>query len=170
MKNKSSPKIDAKRTAQKPIPGQRKTKPPAKPLPPKRPRGRPKGTGWNYDPVVGDKICGLIAGGSNLYRVAKIPEMPCREVMYGWIATSPIFAANYASARQDRADARADRIDEIAAKLERGEIDSNTARVLVDIEKWQAGKEKPKRYGDKLDVEATVSGEIKIIIGGDIPS
>jgi hypothetical protein len=30
------------------------------------------------------------------------------------------------------------------------------------LSKWD-----PKRYGDKIDVNATVAGEIKIIVGGD---
>jgi hypothetical protein len=61
---------------------------------------------------------------------------------------------NYARAREHRADARADRIDEICDELHRGKLDPNAARVLIDAEKWQAGKEMPKRYGDRVEVDA----------------
>lgn len=87
--------------------------------------------------------------------------------MAKWMRENPEFNEDYGRARESRADSRADRIDAIAEKLERGEIDSNTARVLVDIEKWQAGKEKPRFYGEKIDVNQTVVGEVRIIVGGD---
>jgi len=32
---------------------------------------------------------------------------------------------------------------------------------------WRASKLLPKRYGDKLDVDASHPGEIHIVIGGD---
>ena len=115
---------------------------------------------------LGVEICDMIAAGSNLTRISKIPGMPVFATMAEWMRKNPNFAEDYARAREARADSRQDRIDEIGAKLERGEIDSNTARVLVDIEKWQAGKEKPKSYGDKIDLNATVTGDIRIVIGG----
>lgn len=93
--------------------------------------------------------------------------MPAFSTMAKWMRENPVFSEDYGRARESRADSRADRIDAIAEKLERGEIDSNTARVLVDIEKWQAGKEKPRSYGDKIDVNQTVVGEVRIIVGGD---
>ena len=120
-----------------------------------------------FSSEVGIEICDMIAAGSNLTRISKIPGMPVFATMAEWMRKNPEFAEDYARAREARADSRQDRIDEIGAKLERGEIDSNTARVLVDIEKWQAGKEKPKSYGDKLDVNAHITGEIIVEIGGD---
>jgi hypothetical protein len=115
---------------------------------------------------IGVEICDMIAGGSNLTRISQIQGMPVFATMAKWMRENPTFNEDYTRAREARADSRQDRIDEIGAKLERGEIDANTARVLVDIEKWQAGKEKPKSYGEKIDVNATVTGDIRIVIGG----
>lgn len=114
--------------------------------------GRPSG----YNAEIANEICELIAAGSNLTKISETPGMPGWKALTNWLRDNPdTFGEDYARAREARADSRSDRIDEIAVKLERGEIDANTARVLVDIEKWQAGKEKPKRYGDKLEIDAT---------------
>lgn len=106
-----------------------------------------------FTPELGVKICDMIASGSNLTRISQIPGMPVFGTMAKWMRENPAFGEDYAHAREARADSRQDRIDEIGAKLERGEIDSNTARVLVDIEKWQAGKEKPKSYGENTSLK-----------------
>jgi hypothetical protein len=116
---------------------------------------------------LGVEICEMVAGGSNLTRISQISGMPVFATIAKWMRENPAFAEDYARAREARADSRQDRIDQIGGKLERGEIDANTARVLVDIEKWQAGKEKPKSYGDKIDVAATITGDVRIIVGGD---
>jgi hypothetical protein len=60
------------------------------------------------------------------------------------------FAVNYARAREARADARSDKIDRLIDQMLKGEIKSDVARVAIDALKWQAGREMPKRYGDKI--------------------
>ena len=39
-----------------------------------------------------------------------------------------------------------------------GKLDPQAARVIFDAERWQAGKENPKRYSEKLDL----NGGLKI--------
>jgi hypothetical protein len=53
-------------------------------------------------------------------------------------------------------------VDVIAADLRKGEIDPNTARVLIDAIKWQTGKEAPKSFGDRSHVEH--SGDVGLTI------
>ena len=36
-----------------------------------------------------------------------------------------------------------------------GGLDPNAARVAIDAYKWSAGKRRPRRYGEKLEVENT---------------
>jgi hypothetical protein len=65
------------------------------------------------------------------------------------------FAVNYARAREARADARSDKIDRPIDQMLKGEIKSDVARVAIDALRWQAGREQPKRYGDKILTEHT---------------
>jgi hypothetical protein len=71
----------------------------------------------------------------------------------------PEFSAQYARAREDQAEAHADRIIEIA---DDETIDANHKRIMVDARKWVASKLKPKRYGDKLDLEH--KGEVGLTV------
>lgn len=120
----------------------------------KKEKGKP-GRPSLYSDAMGKEICDLVASGSNLTRISKIQRFPSVGTLFGWLTDHPEFSERYACARELRADARADRIDEICEKLEKGKLEANTARVLIDAEKWQAGKERPGRYGDKLDVTQT---------------
>ena len=41
-----------------------------------------------------------------------------------------------------------------------GKLDAPTARTLFDVERWQAGREKPAVYGDRIDARlADANGE-----------
>ena len=60
----------------------------------------------------------------------------------------------YTRARESRADARFESVDAVLANLHAGKIDANTARVMIDTIKWQCGKERPKRYSDRQQVDA----------------
>ena len=60
------------------------------------------------------------------------------------------FAAQYACARQDAGDSCLDKIDEIEEMLKNGQIDSSTANVLINTEKWKASKFYPKMYSDTV--------------------
>ncbi len=110
--------------------------------------GRPS----TFTQEVADAVCSLIAEGGNLNAICQRDDMPSRETVYKWMREQPAFADNYARSREDRADWRSDRIDNYIKMMMAGEIDSNQCRVAIDAEKWQAGKEKPKRYGDKIAI------------------
>lgn len=45
--------------------------------------------------------------------------------------------------------------------------DPHKARLQIDARKWYASKLAPKKYGDKLDLNANHTGTIEIVIGGD---
>lgn len=59
----------------------------------------------------------------------------------------------YARAREWRGEACLMKIDSIMRKLEAGEIDSATANVLINTEKWKASKFYPKMYGDRQQTQ-----------------
>ena len=115
----------------------------------KAPIGRPS----SFTPELAMVICSRVAAGSNLSRISAEDGMPARETVYQWLRAHPAFADDYARAREDRADHRFDKIDDVIQDMRIGTIDSNQARVEIDVIKWQAGKEKPKTYGDKIQTE-----------------
>lgn len=112
-----------------------------------------------YSAELRDRICTAIAHGSNLNRISEQEGMPSRETLYAWLGEKPDFSDNYARAREDRADWRSDRIDDYVRQMLAGEIDPAAARVAIDAEKWQAGKEKPKRYGEFQRTELSTADD-----------
>lgn len=108
--------------------------------------GRPT----SYTPEIAASICQLVAEGGNLDRIAQEEAMPSKTTIYSWLKTHETFANEYAQARTMRADSRSDRIDDYGRQLIAGDITAEQARVLIDIEKWQAGKENPKKFGDRV--------------------
>lgn len=70
-----------------------------------------------------------------------------------WVTQDVEFATQYDRARMCRADARADRVDEIAALVETKDIDPQQARILFDIERWQAGRENSKKYSERTTLQ-----------------
>ena len=79
-------------------------------------------------------------------------DMPSKDTLYRWKRQNKEFSDQYARAREHRADSRQDYIDELVGKLLTGDIDPQVARVAIDAEKWQMGKEQPRSYGDKLAI------------------
>ena len=62
------------------------------------------------------------------------------------------FRELYKLAKSDSADTLADMIIEVCEKLENKTIDPHSARVIVDSYKWIAGKLKPKKWGETIEV------------------
>ena len=117
------------------------------------PAGRPP---IPFDEDIADQILEAIANGIGLVTFLKsVPGMPSYPTVMRWIRGNPEFAASYAQAREDMADNDADKIADVAAAVLEGSVDPNAARVAIDAFKWSAGKRRPKRYGEKLEVENT---------------
>lgn len=118
---------------------------------------------WPFDKSVADTICDLVAEGQNLHVIGKIKGYPPRWRIYEWLRENSEFSDNYVRAREDRADWRAARIDGITEKLLDGTIDPGAARVAVDNEKWQAGREKPKVYGDRTVLAGDSENPLQVV-------
>jgi len=120
--------------------------------PPKK-RKKKRGEEVRYSAELTELICNEIAAGSTLSRLQNRPGFPSASAVRFWIVDNKEFAAKYARAREARSEARSDRIDKYKMMALRGEIPPDVARVAIDAEKWQAGKENPKRYGDKQQID-----------------
>jgi len=112
------------------------------------PAGRPS----DFTKEIADDICELVSLGDNLNRICKADDMPAQSTVYKWLLEQAEFSEKYARARSTRADTRSDRIDDYCRSVLDGELEPNAAKVIIDAEKWQAGREAPRRYGDKLDL------------------
>lgn len=102
-------------------------------------------------------FCRLIAAGLSVKKACIVDGMPAESTIFLWLYEDDDFSEHYARARERRADARAERIDDICQKVESGELKPDAARVIIDAEKWQAGKENAKRYGDRLQLDADMN-------------
>lgn len=105
-----------------------------------------------YTPEVSEpikaRICIELAEGKSLRTICKAEDMPNADTVRLWLIEDATFAAHYTRAREEQADFYADEIIEISDTEE----DANKARVRIDARKWVAGKLRPKKYGDRIDL------------------
>jgi hypothetical protein len=138
---------------------------------PANPVGRPSA----YTEEIGMLICSLIAEGKSLVSITKREDMPSTVTVYTWLKNDEKFLNMYTRAREDQADTLADEIIAIADDSHNddmitkgGDVVANTefiarSKLRVEARKWVAAKLKPKKYGDKLDLNADLNhkGEIQ---------
>jgi len=124
-----------------------------------------------------DDICESIANGESLRSICLRDDMPDQRTVHRWLVKDDggALCQQYAHAREVQADTIFDEILDIADDaandwMERAGENSEgwqlngehiqRSRVRIDARKWMAGKMRPKKYGEKLDVEH--SGELKV--------
>ena len=107
--------------------------------------------------------------------ICRADDMPAKASVFRWLGLHKEFSDQYARAREEQAEALADEIVSIADEQEATvrthdgmtEVTFDSVavarnRLRVDARKWVASKLKPKKYGDKLDIDQKVSGELKV--------
>lgn len=97
---------------------------------------------------IADQILERVAEGRSIVKTLAEPGMPTYTAWMRWLQNDPDLVERYARAKDDSADAHADKITNVAEKVESGELDPQAGRVVIDAMKWTAAKLKPKRYGD----------------------
>lgn len=126
--------------------------------------GRPT----DYNDQVASRLLSEIAEGKSVASLCKQDWAPSRQTFYLWIHTHRTFADSYAKAKDDCAESLADEIIDIADNGSNDWMDVNDpenpgyrfnsehyqrSRLRVDTRKWVASKLKPKKYGEKTEVE-----------------
>ncbi len=119
-------------------------------------------------------ICDRIANGESLRQIADDEGMPAASTVFVWLSQDPTFSEQYARAREAQADAifdeilliaddgrndwveRKDQEDANMGWRENGEA-LRRSQLRIDARKWMAGKLRPKKYGDKLELEHGVT-------------
>ena len=121
--------------------------------------GRPS----TFSEKIADAVCESIADGESLRAICKDPDMPSKSSVCKWLGQHEAFADQYARARDAQADAHFDEIVHIADTEE----DPQRARVRIDARKWTAGKQRPKKYGDRLGVDLDGQVTVNVNYGFD---
>lgn len=125
--------------------------------------GRPS----DYSDELAARICAELVEGHSLRSICRRDDFPAISSVMKWLANNSTFAEQYARAKEEQADTLADEIVEIAdeAIYENVEVDGvllgvrfdSTAvarnRLRVDARKWAASKLKPKKYGERQQME-----------------
>jgi hypothetical protein len=138
-------------------------------------------------PELSLQICNRIANGESRESICRDPEMPSRETIRAWLRQGDakkaeiyeLFSVEYARGIEDQADSFFDQAADIKARMLLPRkipnpdqptemiinprfVDAHTGRVIIDTIKWEAGRRKPKVYGDKIDL--AVSGDVNITV------
>lgn len=117
-------------------------------------------------------VCDRIAHGESLRQICGDENMPAASTVFVWLSEDSAFSEQYARAREAQADALFDDILGIADDgtndwMERKNSDGQNigwmengealrrSQLRIDARKWMAGKLKPKKYGDKTQMEMT---------------
>ena len=136
--------------------------------PVKRPRGRPS----IYSPELADIILDRLRSGETLNAICRDDGMPAHSTVSNWATTNVEgFFDRYSRAREAGWHVIAEQIidisDDSSADLRKGEDGKifadqelvGRARLRVDSRKWLLSKMLPKIYGDKVEVNATLTLE-----------
>ena len=125
-------------------------------------------------PDVMAQICSEIASGRSLRSVCQDEGMPHRITVFKRMNRDPEFLALYNVAVEARSDALVEEILDIADDGRNDWVEQygpdgeatgwkfnaehyQRSRLRVDTRKWVAGKMKPKKYGDKLDLTGALT-------------
>lgn len=108
---------------------------------------------WTAEEIkeIKNKICERLGNGESLNKITKEKEYPAIATTMEWLAKDEEFLKNYARARETQADTLFYECLEIVDKAT--PENAQVARLQFDARRWMAGKLRPKKYGDKLDVE-----------------
>jgi transposase-like protein len=110
-----------------------------------------------------DAICNQIATSSKSLRSICKEHGAAPSTFFKWVQDDKILLDKYTRAREQQADYLADEIIEISDHSEEdhtaftGANVVNRDRLRVEARKWVASKLKPKKYGDKVEVDNNIT-------------
>lgn len=131
---------------------------------------------FDFRQDIADEICNLLIGGQSLRTICKSDAMPAQSRVYQWLASNDAFREQYAHARELQADAIFDECLDIADEASNDfkvnadgavTVDHdavNRARLKIDTRKWMAGKLRPKKYGEKLELSGDADSPLRIVV------
>lgn len=129
----------------------------------------------DYPPNIADSICQRIAEGESLRKICSDDGMPSKGAFLGWVLSDAKLADQYSRARDIQTDGFMDEIPDIADDIiaEKGKRKSKDsmeriqrARLRIETRKWQAGKQKPKKWGDvdRKEISGPAGGPLNAVM------
>lgn len=131
-----------------------------------------------YSEEIAAAICDRIAGGQSVREICRDDAMPDMRTVFRWLSDRETFRQQYARAKEAQVEALAEEILDIADDgsndwmlRKHGEDDAvevvngehiQRSKLRIDARKWLLSKLAPKKYGDKLDADVSVSGGLEI--------
>ena len=132
--------------------------------------GRPS----DYTEDIAESICLRLAEGESLRSVCSDDGMPCKQTVLRWISRRPELRAQYVRAKEEGAEAIAEELFDIAddgtndwmEKLDKeGECIGyqlngehvQRSKLRIDTRKWYLSKIMPKKYGDRIQHDQTIT-------------
>ena len=121
-------------------------------------------------------ICERLADGESLRSICSDDKMPAKSTVFKWLIEHEAFSDQYARAREAQADSLVDELldiaddgsndwmekrnssGEVAGWQENGEA-IRRSQVRIEARKWIAARLRPKKYGDRLDVDQRTTHE-----------
>lgn len=128
----------------------------------------------SFNQKTADSICERLASGLSLREICRNKGMPSKATVFKWLGENSTFSDQYARAREAQADLLVDEMVAIAdqpklgTKRKRtsdGKVEETTfdmtehRRLQIETRKWVAARMRPKKYGDKLDVDQKTTVE-----------
>jgi hypothetical protein len=142
--------------------------------------GRPS----SFTQQKADIICSRLANGESLRTICRDEDMPDAATVYAWLMKDDAFLKQYERARELQADTLADETLEIADDARNDwmarEGEGNAgwqmngehvqrSRLRIDQRKWMAGKLRPKKYGDKLELAGDTNAPLIVRLTTHFP-
>lgn len=112
-----------------------------------------------YSEDVAARVLAALSDGQSLRAISRQDGMPDMVTIWRWIQRHEDFAAKYAEAKQEAADAM---VEDMQSISDDPDIASDHKRIMVDTRKWIASKLKAKKYGDKVAVTDADGGPISV--------
>jgi hypothetical protein len=102
-------------------------------------------------------ILNLIAQGESMRNIARLLDSPV-STLHAWLAETPERSQAHARSREAAAESYDDMALESLERADRENI--SVAREIAAHYRWRAKAANPKRYSDKLQLDATVETKV----------
>lgn len=128
-------------------------------------RGRPS----SYTKAIGDEVARRLAEGESLRSICRDDHLPAMSTILLWVVDQKHqdFSDQYRAAREAAGYAHADKVADLPAKLESGEMDAQVAREIRGCLVWAAERMAPKAHSPRQEITGADGQPLQVHIHGD---